>query len=48
MTTCIWCTGPAWLCMHVQASEQDEQARFAEFMARTGQKLERRNDDDDD
>ena len=43
---CPWCTGPAWLCMHVCISDEDEKIRFAEFLARTGQKLERTPDDD--
>ena len=46
MTNCPWCTGPAWLCMHVPGNEADERARYEDWLTRTGQKLERTDDDD--
>ena len=46
MTACIWCAAAAGLCMHTPLTEEEEAARFRDWLIRSGQKLERTPDDD--
>ena len=40
VTTCIWCAAAAGLCMHTPLTDEEEAARFHDWLIRTGQKLE--------
>ena len=54
MTNCVWCTGPAWLCMHRASTDEVAEAeRYLGWLRRMGEpvpgsvvKLEATPDDD--